>query len=167
MHENKNVKIARTNKIADFKLCARLMAATEPWLTLKRDYSACLSSVAAPLREVYAAKKNGTTLGFIILQMTGTFKGYIQTICVAPQARGRGIGTLMIEFAERRVFRETPNVFMCVSSFNKGARRLYKKLGYTKSGTLRDFITKGFDEFLLRKTLGPLNESAERKKKIG
>jgi len=61
-------------------------------------------------------------------------------------------------FVERRVFRERPNVFLCVSDFNKGARRFYEKLGYETVGELRDYIIKGRSEILLRKTVGPLAE---------
>ena len=57
--------------------------------------------------------------------MTGAFVGYIQTVCVAPEWRGRGLGAILISFAEERIFRETPIVFMCVSSFNTDAQRLY------------------------------------------
>jgi [ribosomal protein S18]-alanine N-acetyltransferase len=159
MKNKERPTISRTKRTADLRHCARLMAATEPWLTLGLDYGACLRSVSAPLREVYAARGDGGALGFIVLQMTGTFKGYIQTVCVAPEGRGLGIGTRLIKFAERRIFKETPNVFMCVSSFNRGARKLYKKLGYVKTGILRDFIVKGHDELLLRKTRGPLRRA--------
>ena len=154
----KTISIKLTNESADLRTCARIMAGAEPWLTLGRDYKACLRTVTAPVREVYAAKEAGQPLGFIILQMTGTFKGYIQIVCVAPEARGRGIGTRLLSFAEERIFRESPNIFMCVSSFNKGARRLYKRLGYIKTGVLKDFIAKGYDEFLLRKTVGALSD---------
>ena len=154
----RGITIKLTKDPADFRSCARLMAGGEPWKTLGREYKACLRAVTAPAREVYAAKEAGRALGFVILQMTGTFKGYIQTICVAPEARGLGIGTMLVRFAEKRIFRESPNVFMCVSSFNKGAQRLYRRLGYTKTGTLKDFIIKGHNELLLRKTLGPTTE---------
>ena len=53
-------------------------------------------------------------------------------------------------------FKKSPNVFISVSLFNKGARRLYRRLGYKRIGILKDLIRKGFDELLLRKTLGPL-----------
>ena len=157
MRSKTHIQIVRTADPRSLRACARFMAQSEPWLTLGRDYSACLKSVSAPLREVYAAREKGKDLGFIILQMTGTFKGYIQTICVGPDARGRGIGTLLILFAEERIFRESPNVFICVSSFNKAARRLYARLGYQKTGLLKDFVVRGHDELLLRKTRGPLD----------
>jgi ribosomal protein S18 acetylase RimI-like enzyme len=142
------------------------MAASEPWRKLGRDYNTCLKAVTAPLREVYAAKAEGKPLGFIILEMTGTFRGYIKTVCVAPGARGRGLGTKLVLFAEKRIFRESPNVFMCVSSFNLGARRLYHRLGYIKTGELKDFIVKGHNEILLRKTLGPLNGFVSGRKAV-
>ena len=163
MKKIEHIGIGRTKKPADFRTCARIMAAVNPWLKLGLGYKVCLKNISAPLREVYAARVRRKITGVLILQMTGTFKGYIQTVCVGPEARGRGIGTLLVRFAEKRIFAESPNVFMCVSSFNKGARRLYKKLGYRKTGVLKNFITRGHDELLLRKTLGPLDNFKERK----
>ena len=96
-------------------------------------------------------------LGFIVLQMAGVFKGYIQSICVVPKLRDSGLGTALIEFAEERIFSISPNAFMLVSAFNENAARLYLKLGYEKVGTLKNFVVDGLDEFLLRKTIGSLN----------
>lgn len=59
-----------------------------------------------------------------------------------------------MEFAEQRIFRDSPNVFICVSSFNDAARRLYERLGYQKVGELRDLIVPGASEHLMRKTTG-------------
>ena len=114
-----------------------------------------------PVKEVYVAYVGAETAavaGFLILNMTGAFVGYIQTVCVAPEWRGRGLGALLISFAEERIFRETPNVFMCVSSFNTDAQRLYERLGYQRVGELTDYIVAGHSEILLRKTIGPLTE---------
>ncbi|HYF40630.1 MAG TPA: N-acetyltransferase, partial [Gemmatimonadales bacterium] len=86
------------------------------------------------------------------------FVGYIQTICVHPDQRGRGLGSRMLEFAERRILGEFPNIFMCVSSFNHRARRLYERLGYKVVGELTDYIVAGHSEILLRKSVAPLSE---------
>ena len=83
MKNKRRLTISRTKRVPDFQRCARFMAETEPWLTLRRDYKVCLNSVLDPLHEVYAARIDGAALGFIVLQMTGTFKGYIKTVCVA------------------------------------------------------------------------------------
>jgi ribosomal-protein-alanine N-acetyltransferase len=68
----------------------------------------------------------------------------------------QGLGSKLVEFAEQRILRESPNIFMCVSSFNHDARRLYERLGYQVIGELTDYLVRGHSEILLRKTLGPL-----------
>lgn len=88
--------------------------------------------------------------------MKGAFVGYIQTVCVAPEFRGKGIGTALVSRIEERVFRESPNVFLYVSSFNPGARGLYERLGYEYVGELRDYIVAGHSELHYRKTVGPI-----------
>jgi ribosomal protein S18 acetylase RimI-like enzyme len=143
--------------------CAQIMATSEPWITLKRTYNDSLKIITNPLREVYVAVFKGEVIGFIILQMEGTFTGYIQTVAVRADWRGRGLGSRLIAFAEKRIFAEKPNVFICVSSFNKKAQRLYRRLGYEKIGVLKNFIVPGHDEILLRKTIGPLAEFNEKK----
>ena len=84
--------------------------------------------------------------------MQGLLTGYIQTVCVRPDRQGEGLGSALIRFAEDRIFRDSPNVFMCVSSFNPRARQLYERLGYEQVGVLRGFVVPEHDELLLRKT---------------
>jgi [ribosomal protein S18]-alanine N-acetyltransferase len=136
--------------------CAEMMCSTEPWITIGRGFDESLKLVQDPTREVYVTAEDGHLLGFIILNMRGAFVGYIQTVCVDEQARGRGVGTHLVEFAERRIFHETPNVFLCVSSFNPRARALYERLGYELIGELKDYLIAGESELLMRKTIGPL-----------
>ena len=138
--------------------CARLMAANEPWVTVGRTVDEGMRILQNPAKEVVVARIGQELVGFLILDMNGPFLGYIQTVCVAPEMRGRGIGSELIAWAERHIFRESPNVFMCVSSFNVDAQRLYTRLGYTVVGTLRSYIVAEYDEILLRKTLGPWRE---------
>jgi len=138
--------------------CAQTMSSSDPWITLGRGYDDALRILRDASREVYVARSNGRLVGFIILCMTGAFVGYIQTVCVDPRCRSQGFGAALIRFAEDRIFRERPNVFMCVSSFNLDARRLYLRLGYEVVGELKDYIAPGLSEILLRKTIGPLND---------
>lgn len=132
------------------------MARSEPWITLRRDYPFALKVLRDPTREFFVATVDGELVGFVLFMMTGAFRGYIQTVAVDSSRRGEGIGSSLIEFAEGRIFKEGPNVFMCVSSFNGQAQKLYRKLGYKLVGELKDYIVKGHSELLLRKTTGPL-----------
>jgi ribosomal-protein-alanine N-acetyltransferase len=151
------LSISRLADPADLEACAHLMAQSEPWITLGRTYETSLTIVSDPSREVYVARDELGMAGFLILCLAGAFVGYIQTVAVQPDRRRQGLGTELIQFAERRILREFPNVFMCVSSFNLYARRLYAKLGYTVVGELTDYIVQGHSEILLRKTVGPLS----------
>ena len=90
-----------------------------------------------------------------MLALHGAFTGYLQAIAVAEDARGEGIGTALLDFTEARIAQVSPNVFLCVSSFNTNARRLYERRGYVAIGTLTDYVVAGYDEVLMRKTLGP------------
>jgi ribosomal-protein-alanine N-acetyltransferase len=139
------------------RTCAHLMTGSEPWVTLGRSFEASLRIVTDPTREVYVARSGADIVGFLILCMTGAFVGYIQTVFVHPECRRQGLGSKLVEFAERRILRESPNVFMCVSSFNHDAHRLYERLGYHVVGELTDYIVRGHSEILLRKTVGPLS----------
>ena len=150
-----NVTIDAPRDAADLEACARMMSTSEPWITLRRDFARCLAVVSDPTREVYVARAGAEVVGFIVLNMAGAFAGYIQTVCVAQVTRGRGVGAQLVGYAEARISRVSPNVFLCVSSFNAGAKRLYERLGYELVGTLKDYLVPGHDELLYRKTTGP------------
>lgn len=138
--------------------CARLMAGTDPWITLGRGHESCLRVIKDSSREVYVAVDESGLAGLLILSLTGAFVGYIQTVLVAPDRQGQGIGSQLVAFAEDRIFRQSPNAFLCVSSFNAGARRLYERLGYQYIGELTDYIVRGHSELLFRKSRGPWRE---------
>ncbi|HEU5041114.1 MAG TPA: GNAT family N-acetyltransferase [Gemmatimonadales bacterium] len=145
---------------AEAAACARIMAGSEPWLTLGRSYERSLEIVRDPSREVSVALRGDEVVGFVIVCMVGPFPGYIQTVAVAPGMRGEGLGSRLVAHAEARIFRESPNVFLCVSTFNPAARRLYGRLGYREVGELTDYLVRGHGEVLLRKSRGPWSEFA-------
>ena len=143
---------------------AELMASSDPWRRLGRTLERSHAIIRDPAREVYVALQSSKSsdprvAGFIVVIMQGVFVGYIQSVAVRADCRGRGLGSALIAFAEQRILRDVPNVFICASSFNPDARRLYERLGYTVVGDLTDYIVRGHSETLLRKTTGPLNES--------
>ena len=157
------VKVRPLAGIDEATLCAQMMCSTEPWITIGRTFDESLAMMQDAAREIYVAEDNGRAAGFIILNMRGAFVGYIQTVCVDANVRGGGIGTQLVQFAEERIFRDVPNVFLCVSSFNPRARKLYERLGYEFIGELKDYLIRGESEFLMRKTIGPLRDNAQRR----
>jgi [ribosomal protein S18]-alanine N-acetyltransferase len=134
--------------------CAQLMVTSEPWITLRLPFQGALAAISDPAREVYATHDARGVTGFTVVDMRGLVAGYIQILCVRPDCRRQGLGSRLIRWAEERIFRDSPNAFICVSSFNGNARRLYERLGFQPVGVLHDFIVIGHDEILLRKTRG-------------
>jgi ribosomal-protein-alanine N-acetyltransferase len=149
------VVIEQITDPADFAICSEIMSRTDPWITLGIGVDDCSKAFEGLYREVFVLRKNNEIAGFFIIQPQGSFKGYIQTIAVAEAYRGKGYGTRIIQFCEERILKYSPNIFICVSSFNHGALKLYTRSGFVKVGELKDFIKNGFTEILLRKTVGP------------
>ncbi len=152
---NEHSSLRRTDRPnRDAPECAELMASSEPWLTLRgiarggpcRPHRSRARGARRPRFEGIA--------GFVIIDLRGLLRGYVQILCVRADCRGRGLGSALLQWAEERIFHESPNVFLCVSSFNGGARRLYERRGYEVVGTLCGFVVAGHDELLLRKTRG-------------
>ena len=145
---------------ADAEWAAATMAGSEPWVTLGIGYERSLKLLGDDKRERYLAEEGAQRAGFLMISMQGAFVGYVQLLGVAEAFRGRGVGKALIDFAEQRIFRETPNVFICVSDFNLDAQGFYARLGYQRVGELKDFIVAGHSEILLRKTIGPIRPVA-------
>ena len=130
------------------------MLTSEPWLTLRPSRETALAVLTNPGKEVHAIRDAKGVAGFVVIDMQGLLCGYVQILCVRADCRRRGLGSALLRWAEDRIFRDSPNVFICVSSFNAGARRLYERLGFEVVGTLRELLVPGHDELLLRKTRG-------------
>jgi [ribosomal protein S18]-alanine N-acetyltransferase len=153
-----DVEIGPIDRGRDAAACAEMMLTTEPWITLRLTRENALATLYDTAKEVYVARDASGVAGFVVIDMRGLLRGYIQTVCVRADRRGAGVGSRLVRFAEDRIFRESPNVFICVSSFNPRARQLYEHLGFEVVGPLRELIVPGHHELLLRKTRGPWTE---------
>ena len=142
------------------RACARIMSGSEPWVSLGRGYDASLAVVREPDYETYVALSGEPVelIGFVILTMRGAFSGYVRSLAVREDWRSRGLGAALMAFAEARIFRESPNVFICVSAFNARSRAFYERLGYEPVGELRAYIVAGHSEWMLRKSIGALRD---------
>jgi [ribosomal protein S18]-alanine N-acetyltransferase len=160
-----NISIKPIDNLEEQQWCARLMAESEPWISLKRSFEDGMILMQQPADEIQAfiAMEATTPMGFVLIKLKGAFVGYIQVIAVSPQARGKGIGSLLLDHVEAIIFQKSPNAFICVSSFNHRARKLYESRGYQLLGTLDNYLENGFSEHLLRKTLGSINDFRAKK----
>ncbi len=155
MTSEENFLIKISSDPEDFEVCALLMSSSDPWITLGMNYEQCLKAFDGTCKETYTIRIQNEIAGFVIIQTGGSFAGYIQTICIDEKWRGRGLGRKLLSFCEERILKFSPNVFICVSSFNDGAKKLYLDFGFKLVGELENFVKQGFNELLLRKTVGP------------
>ncbi|HEY7697718.1 MAG TPA: GNAT family N-acetyltransferase [Vicinamibacteria bacterium] len=133
---------------------ASLMARSEPWLTLGASLEICRESCRDPEYLLYVARDEGRPRGAILLQRRGLASSpYVKSIVVDPEHRSEGIGAALMEFAENLFRGESRHLFLCVSSFNRGARSFYERQGYSKVGELEDYVIEGASEILMHKRL--------------
>ena len=137
----------------EFEWCVRLMAGTDPWKRYECSEEWCRRVLHWRGSALYIADR-GKPAGFLLLHERG-FLGspYIAVIVVPEQFRCTGIGSDLIEFAERE-FGPARHAFLLVASFNERARKLYERHGYRVTGELPDFMVEGVTEFLMCKRLG-------------
>ena len=133
-----------------------MMSETDPWLKYGMDKDLCMKSFEGDCKEIYVLEMGNQLAGFVILQVCGSFKGYIQTLCVSESLRGKGLGKKILQFCEARILKISPNIFICVSVFNERALKLYSEFGFRLVGELPDFVRSGHTELLLRKTFGQI-----------
>ncbi len=163
----------------DVEACARIVAGDPLWqrygVTLPRARQAFRRGVAQMRRgrtalrgrpasraggEIAVAREGRRAVGFVWFRLDGTFhhSGYVRWIGVSSDARGRGIGERLMQYAESRIFSSGPNVFLTVSAFNTRAQTFYRRLGYTRVGAIPDYVVPGITEYLFRRTRGPINQ---------
>lgn len=161
----------RRLRAADIEACARIVAGDSLWrrygVTPPRARRAFSRAYTAAKRgglagrtagEVAVAREGTRIVGFIWFRLDGTFhhSGYVRWVVVAPEARGHGAGVRLMRYAEERIFRHGPNVYLLVSDFNVRAQAFYRRLGYVRVGAFPDYIVPGITERLYRKTRGPI-----------
>jgi len=143
----------------DIVSICRIMLSTDPYVTLGYTEDLCYDVVLSGLEEgwVGVAEYGGRVVGFIVFRVFDGFPlgGYIRAVAVDERFRGMGIGRALMSYAEERIFRYRRNVFLLVSSFNYGAIRFYRTLGYEPVGEIRDAIVDGLSEYIFRKRRGP------------
>jgi len=137
----------------DYEWSARLMAASDPWISLGRDLEGCRAALVRPGTELFIARDQGHLSGFILLAAYGLAGSpYIASIAVAAEARGQGVGSQLLRFADEH-FAGRGHLFLLVSSFNHRAQKLYRQHGYELVGELKDYVVAGQSELILHKRL--------------
>lgn len=121
------------NTTAVFDYAAREPQAQRDWLQMKTDQNL----------PVLVADDAGTVLGYASYGPFRPWPAYLYTvenaIYIAPQSRGRGIGTLLLQpllqIAQERGLR---TMIAGITADNAASLRLHEKLGYRQAGVIRE-----------------------------
>jgi ribosomal-protein-alanine N-acetyltransferase len=119
------------------------------------------SELAAPDRCYLVAEQDGEMLGYAGL-MAGGAEADVQTIAVAPAARGRGVGGLLLDalVARARAAGAT-SLLLEVRADNAPAIRLYASRGFERIAVRHGYYQPGdHDAHVMR--LRPLPPAADR-----
>ena len=80
-------------------------------------------------------------------------EAFVQTMAVAPQAQGQGVGALLLEdLLAEAARRRQSRVLLEVREDNAPAQRLYARYGFTKTGVRRGYYPGGVDAWVMERT---------------
>jgi ribosomal-protein-alanine N-acetyltransferase len=135
-------------------LTAKMIASSEPWITLGTTLETSLKVCRDREYLVFAARMGNDMCGAMVIHPRGLASSpYLKSIVVDSRFRSMGVGKTLLNFAEVYFRERSRHFFMCVSSFNPRARALYERLGYSKVGEFNDYILDGESEILLHKRI--------------
>lgn len=106
----------------------------------------------------WLARMNGQPVGMLLMRAQFE-QAEILTICVLPQARGRGTARHLIKMAELALAADGVKiVFLEVAENNEAACKLYHGLGYRESNRRREYYQQAdnsrVDAIVMSKALG-------------
>jgi ribosomal protein S18 acetylase RimI-like enzyme len=138
----------------DREWAARVMAASDPWLTLGRGLEDCRARCLDPACVLLVARHGARNCAFALLHPRGVAGSpYLASFAVEPAWRSRGVGAVLLAACERHFAASSRHFFLCVSSFNQRARAFYERHGYRQVGEFADYVVEGASELLLYKRL--------------
>ncbi|HDK36233.1 MAG TPA: N-acetyltransferase [Bacteroidetes bacterium] len=145
----------------DVPQVAEMIATNSIWQRYGIDYDTAYSVFAKALdrgETLYSGRIIEQIAGFIWFDLRAAlyYSGGIRWLAVHPDFQNKGIGKLLMQFAEDKIFEKCPNVFLLAADFNASAHQFYETLGYEKVGELRDYFKRGITEWIYRKTKGPV-----------
>lgn len=164
--EKEKLLIKRADTDFEYHRSALLLSENEPWLSLGKTFDYTMGKIRDAAGELYVVYSGEEMAGCILIELRGNLRGFIRSFCIDPRFQGGGIGGRVIAYIEKLIFESYPNVFVFAASFNEGAIRFYERHGYERVGTFKDYVVRGSDEILFRKTIGPSNGFHKKYEKV-
>lgn len=130
----------------------------EPRFRFGRSYM--LSLLKTVESSTWIAEEDGVIVGFATVAWSRNARkegGYLQTIEVLPEMRGRGVGEKLLSLAEiTAVTVDAQTMALHVDAQNRAAIRLYERCGYKRRGRREHYYARGRAALLYVKQLEPV-----------
>lgn len=154
-HEVPGLTLARL-PVSEAARLGKAFAAIDPWRSYPYDakhlegYFAGIE-VDAPRLGLF---RDGDLAGVVGVRLNWLRGPYLQFLGVLPAHQNHRLGHAALGWLFAEAKRAgARNVFVCVSDFNGGARRLYTAHGFEAVGDLPDLVAAGQTEVLMRRII--------------
>ena len=119
----------------------------------RRSFRHAITSSGSAL--FVAMKEDGELLGYALLHLRqGTHLARLYSLAVSPEARGLGIGKLLIRACEKKALKKGKMLLRLeVSDVNHNAIALYQKMGYKEFGHYDAYYEDQTDAIRMQKRL--------------
>ena len=119
----------------------------------RRSFRHAITSSGSAL--FVAMKEDGELLGYALLHLRqGTHLARLYSLAVSPEARGLGIGKLLIQACEKKALKKGKMLLRLeVSDLNHNAIALYQKMGYKEFGHYDAYYEDQTDAIRMQKRL--------------
>lgn len=106
-------------------------------------------------RELYIYTNNNEIQAFIRVDPIGMLSKFplLRTLIVKQEYRSKGIGRELLYYYEKINSMNNGKIFLCVSDFNKRAKKLYTEIGYEEVGYIKNLYKHGINEYIMCKTI--------------
>lgn len=133
---------------------AEAIAAMPPWSVMNYPAEAMAKFLATSGDSIirYRVAVGGEDAGVVSVRYPWLKGPYLELLALLPKFQGQRLGTrILVWFEQEAVRQEARNLWVCASSFNQSALRLYERYGFQRVATLPGLVVDGYDEILLRK----------------
>ena len=97
---------------------------------------------------------DGELAGIVTIQYPFLHGPYLQLLAILPAYQGQKLGLRVLQWMEAEArAEEARQLWLCVSTFNAGARVFYERFGFTPVTVLEKLASDATDELLMRKRL--------------
>ncbi len=135
------------------------LAAIDPWARAGRTPEQFTQFFAT--KDDHGARRyqilaDGCLAGTIVVRSPWLAGPYLQILGMLPGSERQGLGSVALDWfaAEAREHGQFRNAWLCVSSFNTEAQRLYRAYGFEQAALLDNLAITGIDEVLMRRRFG-------------